>query len=197
VSEYIRASRFLIAVLLALVGWAEIHAERAAAGTAAAPDPTPIRVTYAVSSRGSARPATDSVLPAGLLIARSQLLPPAPSPAPTLTATPIATPTPLTPEPQCLGVFKVTGYSDSPWNGTDGRGFTRSGERTHWGVVAVDPSVIPLGSRLTIEGMGGTVFTALDTGEGVTGRWVDVWFHTDSEALQHGVQERLVYLLPK
>jgi len=59
----------------------------------------------------------------------------------------------------------------------------------------VDPRVIPLGSDLLIEGMEETIFTALDTGGGVVGRWLDVWYPTDREALQHGVRLLNVYLV--
>ena len=119
--------------------------------------------------------------------------------APSITPTPVP-PTPTatpTPQPRDLGVFKITGYSDSPLlNGTDGRGITKSGARTAWGVVAVDPRVIPLGSRLKIDEMGDMVFTALDTGGGIRGNWVDVWFHSDYDAIQHGVRNLTVRLLP-
>jgi 3D (Asp-Asp-Asp) domain-containing protein len=45
-----------------------------------------------------------------------------------------------------------------------------------WGVVAVDPSVIPLGSRLYIPGYGKGV--AADVGGGIRGRIIDLWFPT-------------------
>jgi 3D (Asp-Asp-Asp) domain-containing protein len=70
-----------------------------------------------------------------------------------------------------------------------------TGIKTHWGAVAVDPRVIPLGSKLKIEGFGDTEFTALDTGGGVIGQWVDVWFPTDWEAIQHGIRNMRVFLV--
>lgn len=95
-----------------------------------------------------------------------------------------------------MGVFKVTAYSDSAClNGTDGLGITRSGVRTRWGIVAVDPGVIPLGSKLAIGGFDNTVFEALDTGGGIKGRWIDVWYPTDREAFHHGVQHLPVYIV--
>jgi hypothetical protein len=42
--------------------------------------------------------------------------------------------------------------------------------------VAVDPSVIPLGSRLRIEGYPDMTFIAEDTGGGVRGNHVDIFF---------------------
>jgi len=47
-------------------------------------------------------------------------------------------------------------------------------------VVAVDPSVIPLGTRLTIPGYGEGV--AADTGGAVSGSLVDLWFPTIAQA---------------
>ncbi len=44
------------------------------------------------------------------------------------------------------------------------------------GVVAVDPTVIPLGSRLTIPGYGTGI--AADTGGAVHGNVIDLWFPT-------------------
>ncbi|MGI5836276.1 MAG: 3D domain-containing protein [Chloroflexota bacterium] len=95
-----------------------------------------------------------------------------------------------------MGVFKVTAYSDSSrFNGTDGLGITKTGTKTRWGTVAVDPAVIPLGSRLAISGFDNMVFEALDTGGGIKGRWIDIWYPTDQEALHHGVQHLPVYII--
>ena len=83
-------------------------------------------------------------------------------------------------------VSRVTGY--------DLVGYTRSGTWTRWGVVAVDPTVIPLGSRIMIEGFD-DVFVAEDTGGGVKGRWVDIWFPSYWDAIQFGSQYRRVTVL--
>ena len=64
------------------------------------------------------------------------------------------------------------------------RGRTSTGIPTAPGVVAVDPSVIPLGTRLTIPGYG--VGIAADTGSAVQGNTIDVWFPTKALALQWG-----------
>ncbi len=111
------------------------------------------------------------------------------------TAVPAATPTIKSSEAVNLGLFKVTAYSDSPLNGTDGRGITRSGEPTRWGVVAVDQSIIPLRSRLAIEGWEGMTFMALDTGGGVIGRHVDLWLPNDAMALGWGARMVRVWRL--
>ena len=59
-------------------------------------------------------------------------------------------------------------------------GRTATGLPTGWGVVAVDPSVIPLGTRLTIPGYGEGV--AADTGGAVRGNAIDLWFPTLAQA---------------
>jgi 3D (Asp-Asp-Asp) domain-containing protein len=55
-------------------------------------------------------------------------------------------------------------------------GHTSTGLPVTLGVVAVDPSVIPLGTRLTIPGYGEGV--AADTGSAVQGLTIDLWFPT-------------------
>jgi 3D (Asp-Asp-Asp) domain-containing protein len=65
-------------------------------------------------------------------------------------------------------------------------GRTATGAPTGWGVVAVDPAVIPLGTRLTIPGYGDAV--AADTGAGVSGATIDLWFPTREEALAWGAR---------
>lgn len=77
----------------------------------------------------------------------------------------------------------VTGYCH------EGRMY--SGQWTHVGAVAVDRSVIPLYSFLTIEGLPGT-YQALDTGGGVQGAWVDVFFASCEEAMNWGRRTHLV-----
>jgi len=64
----------------------------------------------------------------------------------------------------------ATGYSLS--------GHTSTGVPVGWGVVAVDPGVIPLGTGLTIPGYGEGV--AADTG--VSGAAIDLWFPTPAQA---------------
>jgi 3D (Asp-Asp-Asp) domain-containing protein len=63
-------------------------------------------------------------------------------------------------------------------------GRTATGLPVGPGVVAVDPSVIPLGTRMTIPGYGEGV--AADTGSAVQGMTIDVWFPTLVEALAWG-----------
>ena len=51
-------------------------------------------------------------------------------------------------------------------------------------VIAVDPSLIPLGSLVEVQGMG--VYVAGDTGGAINGRIIDIHFTTVSQALSWG-----------
>lgn len=73
-------------------------------------------------------------------------------------------------------------------------GRTASGRSVGWGVVAVDPSVIPLGSRLAIPGYGMGV--AADTGGAIIGARIDVWFPTVAQALEWGTRTVTVTVYP-
>ena len=63
-------------------------------------------------------------------------------------------------------------------------GHTATGIPVGWGVVAVDPALIPLGSRMTIPGYGQGV--AADTGGAVRGATIDLWFPTLAQARAWG-----------
>jgi cystine transport system substrate-binding protein len=63
-------------------------------------------------------------------------------------------------------------------------GHTATGLPVGYGVVAVDPAVIALGTRLTIPGYGEGV--AADTGSAVSGSTIDLWFPTLADALAWG-----------
>ncbi|HEY3922520.1 MAG TPA: 3D domain-containing protein [Gaiellaceae bacterium] len=59
-------------------------------------------------------------------------------------------------------------------------GTTATGIPVGWGVAAVDPGVIPLGSHLTIPGYGEAV--AADTGSAIVGDRIDLWFPSCAQA---------------
>jgi 3D (Asp-Asp-Asp) domain-containing protein len=63
-------------------------------------------------------------------------------------------------------------------------GTTATGLRVGWGVVAVDPALIPLGTRMTVPGYGEGV--AADIGHAVRGATIDLWFPTRAQALAWG-----------
>ncbi len=70
---------------------------------------------------------------------------------------------------------------------------TATGAKARHGVVAVDPSFIPLGTRLYIPGYGEAV--AADTGGGVRGAHVDLCFDTVAEARQWGRRSVTIVIL--
>ena len=59
-------------------------------------------------------------------------------------------------------------------------GSTATGIPVGWGVAAVDPRVIPLGTHLTIPGYGEAV--AADTGGAIIGDRIDLWFPSCGQA---------------
>ena len=74
---------------------------------------------------------------------------------------------------------------------------TATGTAPRWGTVAVDPRVIPLGSRLLIEGFEEMVFVAEDTGSSIRGNIIDVWFDDAAAARRFGTQTRMVTILER
>lgn len=71
-------------------------------------------------------------------------------------------------------------------------GRTATGLPVGWGVVAVDPSVIPLGTRMTIPGYGEGI--AADVGPAVRGAKIDLWFPSRSAALRWGTRSVTITL---
>ncbi|NPV08176.1 MAG: hypothetical protein HPY83_09470 [Anaerolineae bacterium] len=71
----------------------------------------------------------------------------------------------------------VTSYSPStagPSPSASNYGITRSGKRATTGMVAVDPSVIPMGTSMYVPGYG--IGVAEDTGNAIIGRHIDVCY---------------------
>jgi 3D (Asp-Asp-Asp) domain-containing protein/peptidoglycan hydrolase CwlO-like protein len=91
-----------------------------------------------------------------------------------------AQPPPPPPPPPPAGGHKMTVSS----TGYCLRGTTATGIPVGWGVIAVDPTVIPLGTRMSVPGYGEGV--AADTGPAVKGATIDLWFPTCARALAWG-----------
>ncbi|MCL2617004.1 MAG: 3D domain-containing protein [Defluviitaleaceae bacterium] len=77
--------------------------------------------------------------------------------------------------------------------GDPGYGITASGMRVQHGVVAVDPSVIPLGTPLFVEGYGFAV--AADTGSAIRGNSIDLFMYDLQDARNFGRRTVVVYVL--
>jgi 3D (Asp-Asp-Asp) domain-containing protein len=72
-------------------------------------------------------------------------------------------------------------------------GYTATGYRAGHGIVAVDPRVIPLGTRLYIPGYGFAI--AGDTGGAIVGLRIDLGFDSLSDAMTFGRRAVKVYRL--
>ncbi len=72
-------------------------------------------------------------------------------------------------------------------------GTTASGRPAGHGIVAVDPRVIPLGTRMYIPGYGHAV--AGDTGGAIRGNRIDLGFNSTSQAFRFGRRPVTVYLI--
>lgn len=78
-------------------------------------------------------------------------------------------------------------------------GITKTGTRAKVGTIAVDPKVIPLGTEVYIEGLGGAKNygkgKAEDIGGAIKGNIIDLYFDTHAETIQWGRQQVKVYIL--
>jgi len=86
-----------------------------------------------------------------------------------------------------------TAYTPSAGRGRRATGRTASGLPAEYGLVAVDPSVIPMGSLLYVEGYG--FAKAADTGGAIKGRIIDVCLPNQSLAKQWGRRKVKVHVL--
>lgn len=93
-----------------------------------------------------------------------------------------------------LGTFRITHYCPcsiccGPWaNGVTSTGSTAVTNRT----IAVDPTVIPYGSKVVIDGQ---VYIAEDCGGAIKNNRIDIYVGSHAEAEEKGVYETEVYLL--
>lgn len=92
-----------------------------------------------------------------------------------------------------LGTFKTTGYCpckscSAGWGRNTCTGAVASAHHT----IAVDPRVIPYGTKVMINGV---IYTAEDKGGGVKGHHIDIFYDTHAETRNHGIQNAEVFLL--
>lgn len=92
-------------------------------------------------------------------------------------------------------VIQMTATAYAPGAADNGQwgNSTHVGTTVKKGIAAVDPNVIPLGSRLWVEGYGEAV--AEDTGSAIKGNRIDLAFNSRSEAQDYGIKDVKVYLL--
>lgn len=99
------------------------------------------------------------------------------------------------PKLKCLGNFTATAYTIDTCGKTPSHpayGITSTGHKAIPGrIVAVDPSVIPLGTLVVINGI---EYIADDTGGAIKGKRVDICMESISEANNFGRQLVEVYV---
>ena len=92
--------------------------------------------------------------------------------------------------------FKATAYTS--WI-ADVTGTTATGTKARVGAIAVDPSLVPYGTRMFIVSNDGEyvygIATAEDCGGGVKGNHVDLYYDTVEECFQFGVRQCTIYFL--
>lgn len=94
---------------------------------------------------------------------------------------------------ESLGTFKISHYCacrkcSGPWGHR-----TSSGATCQEGVtVAVDPRILPEGAVIRITGYGDRIVQ--DTGSGVRGRHIDVFYESHQECLDRGIKYREVLI---
>lgn len=94
-----------------------------------------------------------------------------------------------------LGSFRLSFYCIcEKCCGAYATGLTKSGTTVTEGrTIAVDPKVIPLGSRVYIDGYG--VFIAEDVGSAIKENKIDIAVGNHEQALKLGIDEATVYLV--
>jgi 3D (Asp-Asp-Asp) domain-containing protein len=92
--------------------------------------------------------------------------------------------------------MESTAYDPSPATiGPGATGRTYTGMRARFGVVAVDPRVIPLGSLLYVEGYGFAI--ASDIGSAIKGNRIDLCYMSRRQALRYGRKKVQVHVFAK
>jgi 3D (Asp-Asp-Asp) domain-containing protein len=82
--------------------------------------------------------------------------------------------------PSLNGRYIATAYSQT--------GVTKSGLYTHDHVIAADPVILPVGSRIKIRGAGrySGEYVVADTGEKIVGRKLDIYIPNTRECMRFG-----------
>lgn len=87
--------------------------------------------------------------------------------------------------------YSPTGGATSAYTASGRKAVRGSGEA--YSTIAVDPGVIPYGTKVFVQGYGFAV--AADTGSAIVGNTIDVFFNTKQEALNWAVKYVNVYIL--
>lgn len=102
----------------------------------------------------------------------------------------VAEPVTATESGEYIGTFTITAYCGCSKCGT-GSNRTASGTTPAEGrTIAADTSILPFGTQVEI---GGVVYTVEDSGSGVRGNHIDIFFATHARALAFGRKTMKVY----
>jgi uncharacterized protein YabE (DUF348 family) len=100
--------------------------------------------------------------------------------------------------------LKATAYTASLHDtgkspGEPGFGITKSGIRAREGVIAVDPRIIPLGTKVYVEVPGAApdygFAIAADIGSAIKGKLIDLYFGSTEQAIHWGRKSVRIYIL--
>lgn len=89
--------------------------------------------------------------------------------------------------------MNASAYDPSAGRGKYATGRTKMGIRAGYGVVAVDPRVIPLGTMVYVEGYG--IAYACDIGGAIKGNRIDLCLPTNAECIRFGRRKVRVHIL--
>ena len=101
-------------------------------------------------------------------------------------------------------LVEATAYTNNPEDTVtyNGRVLTRSGYDVTdtilfegMRIIAVDPAIIPLGTRVYVEGIGMAI--ALDTGSAIKGQKIDIMMDEKEEAVTFGRKPLTIWVIPK
>ena len=87
----------------------------------------------------------------------------------------------------------ATAYAPGPLDNGKWNNLTYMGGTVQHGVAAVDPRVIPMGTKLWVEGYGEAI--AEDQGSAIKGNRIDLAFDKRNDALDYGIQNVKIYVL--
>jgi 3D (Asp-Asp-Asp) domain-containing protein len=123
-----------------------------------------------------------ALLVAVLAVCGCRSFAPAPVPAPALERSKAEVP---------ATSFEATAYSIE--------GETASGAQTRKGIVAADPKVLPIGSRVRVRGAGqyDGEYTVTDAGPEIKGREIDIYIANNAEAKRFGRKKVSVEVLER
>jgi len=89
--------------------------------------------------------------------------------------------------------MRATAYAPGTLDNGKWKNQTFMGGTVRHGVVAVDPQVIPMGTKLWVEGYGEAI--AEDQGSAIKGNRIDLAFDKRNDALDYGIQNVKIYVL--